>query len=107
MRLNLPGQVTYDPTLPWVSKVKEMEDGKVAIAADLFTFIDDLRPTGRNKKQAWKAGRKAASTINWLGYQDVARKRQDSRQDPGAWAGCVLRTQGGVLALVSNDNGTR
>jgi hypothetical protein len=44
-----------------------MEDGKAAIAADLFTFIDDLRLTGRNKKQAWKAERKAASSITWLG----------------------------------------
>jgi len=43
VRLNLPGSGGYDPSLPWVSKVRE-EDGR--IAADLFTFVDDLRPTG-------------------------------------------------------------
>jgi hypothetical protein len=38
-----------------------------------------------------------------LGCQDASRKRRDSSQDPGAWAGCVLRTRGGVFALVSED----
>jgi hypothetical protein len=38
VRLNFPGSEDYDPNLPWVSKVGK--DGR--IAADLFTFIDDL-----------------------------------------------------------------
>ncbi len=103
VRLNLPGQDNYDPSLPWVSKVKIMEDGSAVIAAALHTFMDDLRPCGATKKEGWLAGRKAASIINWLGCQDASRKRRDSRQDPGAWAGCVVRTEGGVFALVSED----
>ncbi len=67
VRLNLPGQPVYDPSLPWVSKVKDLEDGTVAVAADLFTFCDDLRPVGATKKEGWKAGSSAASIINWLG----------------------------------------
>ena len=35
--LNLPGLDLYDPSLPWVFKVRE--DG--AIAADAFWYIDD------------------------------------------------------------------
>jgi hypothetical protein len=65
--------------------------------------VDDLRPTGATKEECWRAGRKAASVVNWLGCQDASRKRRDSSQDPGAWAGCVLRTRGGVFALVSED----
>ena len=50
VRMNLPGQADYDPSLPWVSKVKDLEDGETVIAADLFTFVDDLRPTGTSGK---------------------------------------------------------
>jgi hypothetical protein len=46
VRLNLPGDLDYDPNVPWVSKVRA--DGR--IAADLFTFVDDVRPTGPGKK---------------------------------------------------------
>jgi hypothetical protein len=83
VRMNLPGMVEYDPSLPWVSKVRNNDE---RIAADLFTFVDDLRPTGGSKKDTWWAARQAASTLNHLGIQDAARKRRDSSQSPGAWA---------------------
>ena len=54
VRLNLPGSKEYDPKLPWVSKVRKEDD---MIAADLFTFMDDFRPTGPSKREAWLAGR--------------------------------------------------
>ena len=38
VRLNLPGQLDYNPSLPWVSKVRD--DGK--LAADTFQYVDDL-----------------------------------------------------------------
>ena len=103
VRLNLPGQDDYEPSLPWVSKVKILEDGSTVLAADLHTFMDDLRPCGSTKEESWRAGCRAASKINWLGAQDAARKRRDARLDPGAWAGCVIRTEGGVFALVSDE----
>jgi hypothetical protein len=53
VRLNLPGDMEYNSNLPWVWKVRE--DGR--IAADVFTFVDDLRPTGPSKKIAWQAAR--------------------------------------------------
>jgi hypothetical protein len=43
VRLNLPGSDDYDPTMPWVHKVR-FKDGK--IAADFLVFVDDARPTG-------------------------------------------------------------
>jgi hypothetical protein len=38
------------------------------------------------------AARRAASTLSYLGIQDAPRKRRDSAQEPGAWAGCVIKT---------------
>jgi hypothetical protein len=99
--MNLPGQPKYDPSVPWVSKVRN-DDGR--IAEDLFTFMDDLRPTGSSKEQAWKAGRRAASVLGHLGIQDASRKRRDSSQSPGAWAGAVVRTgDNGVFVLASEE----
>jgi hypothetical protein len=73
IRLNLPGDRNYDPSLPWVSKVKA--DGR--IAADFFTFVDDLRPTGPGRRECWRAARRAANILNSLGIQDTPRKRWD------------------------------
>jgi len=103
VRCNLPGQDDYDPSLPWVSKVKVLPNGDRQVAADLFTFVDDLRPTGNSNAEAWKAGRRSASVVNWLGCQDAPRKRRDSSTSPGAWAGSLIRTTGGVFALVSEE----
>jgi hypothetical protein len=101
VRLNLPGSEEYDPSKPWVSKLR-LEDGR--IAADLFIFVDDLRPTGPSRQEAWKAARQAASKLNHLGIQDAPRKRRDSSQCPGAWAGSVVKTsKDGVFVLTSQE----
>jgi hypothetical protein len=99
VRLNLPGDKGYDPNLPWVSKVRE--DGR--IAADLFTFVDDLRPTGPGKKEAWEAARRVGSILSWLGLQDASCKRRDSSQAPGAWAGCVVRANADGVFVLSDQ----
>ena len=96
VRLNLPGSEDYDPTLPWVSKVR-MSDGK--IAADLFIYVDDARSTGSNYEESRMAARRTASTFNYLGIQDAARKRREPSEEPGAWAGTVLSTADGVVGV--------
>jgi hypothetical protein len=101
VEMNLPGSEDYDPNRPWVCKLR-MDDKR--IAADLFIFVDDLRPTGSSRKEAWQAARRAASTLNFLGIQDAPRKRRDSSQNPGAWAGSVIRTgKDGVHMLTSQE----
>ena len=75
VRMNLPGSEHCDPSLPWVSKLRA-DDGR--IASDLFTFVDDGRPTGSSWKDAWLAMRRSASILNHLGIQDAVRKRRDS-----------------------------
>jgi hypothetical protein len=101
VRLNLLGQRNYQSNVSWVSKVRDC-DGRVA--ADLIVFVDDLRPTGSSKKEAWQAGRRAANVLGHLGIQDASRKRRDSSQSPGAWAGAVIRTgPDGVFVLTSQE----
>jgi hypothetical protein len=101
VRMNLPGSDEYDPSLPWVSKVRKC-DGR--IAADVVTFVDDSPPLGPTKEDAWDASRKTASILGHLGLQDNPRKRRDSTQTPGAWAGGVVRTdEGYVTVLVLQD----
>mmetsp|Transcript_18233 Transcript_18233/g.45137 ORF Transcript_18233/g.45137 Transcript_18233/m.45137 type:complete len:1296 (-) Transcript_18233:2196-6083(-) len=89
VRLNCPGDESYDPSKPWVSKVR-LDD---RIAADLISYVDDLRPSGPSRREAWKAARRTASVLNHLGIQDAARKRRDSSRTPGAWAGSVVVTR--------------
>jgi hypothetical protein len=71
LRLNLPGLASYDPGLPWVSKVRD-DDGR--IAADVVEFVDELRPSGGSRKEAWQAARRVASMLSWLGMHDAPRK---------------------------------
>mmetsp|Transcript_18229 Transcript_18229/g.45121 ORF Transcript_18229/g.45121 Transcript_18229/m.45121 type:complete len:1319 (-) Transcript_18229:2184-6140(-) len=100
VRLNLPGDEAYDPSKPWVSKVRN--DGQ--IAADLVGYVDDLRPSGSSRKEAWHAARRTASILNHLGIQDAARKRRDSSRTPGAWAGSVVITrEDGVYVTVDTE----
>jgi hypothetical protein len=78
------------------------------VAAYLFAFMDDFRSGGPNKKEAWLAGRQAASILNHLGISDAPRKRRDTSMAPGAWAGAVVRTDGaGVHVLVSQEKWDR
>jgi hypothetical protein len=101
VRMNLPGAPDYDPSLPWVSKIR-IEDGK--IAADLFIYVDDVRITGNSAKECNAAARRAASIVNDLGVQDAPRKRRFGAQEAGAWAGSVVETDSqGVYVTVSQE----
>jgi hypothetical protein len=41
--------------------------------------------------------------LNWLGIQDAPRKRRDSFQAPGAWAGCVVRVNKDGVFVLSDE----
>ena len=101
VRLNLPGLVTYDPTISWICKVRL--DGR--IACDLFTFVDDERVTGATRELTWQASHKLAAIQSYLGVQDAARKVRPCSKTPGAWAGAVVHImqQLGVCTLTSED----
>jgi hypothetical protein len=69
----------------------------------MFTFVDDLQPTGPGKRECWEAARRVGSILSWLGLQDASRKRRDSSQTPGAWVGCVVRANADGLFVLSNE----
>ena len=87
VRVNLPGSPRYDPTKPWVSKIR-VSDGK--IAADFYVYVDDVRIMGATDLECWMATRRVAAAFNHLGIQDAPRKRRPPSVTPGAWAGSVL-----------------
>ena len=79
VRLNLPGDAEYDPSLPWISKIRSNGD----IAADVHPYVDDLRETAPSEDEAWKAASKMAKGASYFGLQDAARKRRDPSKTPG------------------------
>ncbi len=102
---NLPGSENYDPTKPWIYKVR-LSDGH--IACDIFIYVDDLRITGWSRGEAWKACCRATSILGFLGVQDAPRKRRDSSNMAGAWAGSVVyATEEEVLVLVTEEKWTK
>jgi hypothetical protein len=99
VRLNWPGVEEYDPSLSWVAKIRE--DGRVA--ADLFIYMDDLRPTEPDAEECWRAFRKGEATCNHMGIQDSPKKRATSKT-PGPWDGSMVYTddeEAGVRVLVA------
>jgi hypothetical protein len=89
VRLNLPGDPYYDPSLPRVMKWNTATN---SIAGDVLAFVDDLRASGASPEQAWQIARQVASRLQYLGIQDAPRKRRPPVRTPGAWAGCVFST---------------
>ena len=89
---------SYDPSRPWVYRVRS--DG--SLAADIFWYIDDGRPTAPTAWEGWKAARKACFTLIFHGLQDTGRKRTCSSRTPGEWTGTMVETiNGRVMILVS------
>ena len=101
VRLNLPGDTDYDPSLPWISKINANGD----IAADVHPYVDDLRETAPSEEEAWLAASKMAKGAAFFGLQDAARKRREPSKSPGAWAGAIVETgnDGRVYKTVAQD----
>ena len=83
---NYPGTQDYNPTLPWIRKVRE--DGLTA--ADLHDYVDDLRVTAPTEDVAWECSSQIGKEATHKGLQDALRKRRKPSQEPGAWAGAVV-----------------
>jgi hypothetical protein len=101
VKMNLPGDPHYDPSLPLVFKVKK--DGTPA--ADFFFHVDDNRTTGNSEQEAWQAARRVSSVCSYLGIQDASRKRRSKvSRMPGAWTGDMVSTDDtGVYVTVSQE----
>ena len=101
VRLNLPGDADYDPSVPWISKIRDNGE----IAADVHPYVDDLRETAPTEEEAWAAASKMAKGVAYFGLKDEARKRRPPSKTPGAWAGVVVGTDenGDVYKTVSQE----
>jgi hypothetical protein len=98
--LNLPGSKSYDPRLPWVSRLRS--DGE--LAASMTRFVNDLRPIGFSQESCWQTAHTLAYRYGQLGLQIAARKTRPPSQSPGAWAGAhVLVSQEGVGVTCGPD----
>ena len=105
--LNLPGKESYDPTMPWVYRVK-MVDGEPVMASNHVSFTDDVRGMGSSEDACWNVTRRVAQILQWFGIQDAARKRRGPSQTPGAWAGAVIRViEEGVGVTVTQEKWER
>ena len=91
IELNLPGSETYDPSLPWVMKIRR--DGK--LGCEIYIYVDDGRVTGWCKLECWRAVQKFSRVLTTLGIQDASRKRTSPSTTPGPWAGGVTSTEYG------------
>jgi hypothetical protein len=74
VRLNLPGSLSYNPSLPRVSKIVSAS-GK--IAGDLGTYVDDLRPVGSSERHCVAVAHRISTLLCYLGIQDALRKRTE------------------------------
>ena len=100
MILNLPGKPDYTSTRPKVFKVRK--DG--TMAADLFSYIDDLRNTAPSSSECWDGLHQVCCRLTWLGLQDAPRKRNGPTQTPRAWAGSIIHSDNqAVTVLVSEE----
>jgi hypothetical protein len=89
VKLNLPGDPKFDPTLP---RVMKWDNILQTIAGDMIAFVDDLRASGATLEQAWMIARLIASRLQYLGIPEATRKRRPPTKSPGAWAGAVFHT---------------
>jgi hypothetical protein len=97
--LNLPGVPNYDPSKPWFSLVNAFG----LLAAILAIYVDDERINAESEDQAWKASHQVGSRESYLGIQDAARKRRPPSQNPGAWAGSMIRTNGSDVGILISE----
>ena len=100
VKLNLPGNEDYDPSLSWYSLI----DAAGLLASILVIYVDDERINADSETKAWDASHQVATRESYLGIQDAARKRRPPSQTPGAWAGAMIRTNGlEVGVLISEE----
>lgn len=101
VQLNLPDSSSYDPSLPWVSK---LDSSSGRIAGDVKTYVDDKRPTGSTYSHCRQVVRRTASLLGYLGMQDASWKCEDPSQHAGAWSGVVCHTDNGMVTVLCTQD---
>ena len=94
--LNFPGDLVYQPHLPWV--YKRIEEWCVTV--DLLVYVDDGRPEWTTEDYYWQAYMRWVSVCTHLGIQNALRNLEPPSQQPGPWSGTVTRTDKGALEMI-------
>ena len=68
--------------------------------SEMVVYIDDVRVVACSEDMAWLTSIIVAKRLCCLGLQDPARKRRKPSQNPGAWAGTVVSSDGGVVTKI-------
>ena len=67
IHLNLPGTADYNPTLPWMLKIRK--DG--LMASDIAQHVGNARIMAPTEELAWVCSSKMAKGLTFLGLQDA------------------------------------
>ena len=80
-----------------------------SIAAEILTYIHDLRGSGANEEICWRLARQVAARLQHLGIQEAARKTKSPVMETNsAWAGTIFVTlEFNITQNVSLENGRR
>ena len=101
VRLNQPGTKDYDPSMPWIYHWNSIEN---CLPGFFGTYTDDIQMGHSHKKGCKKVSRQVASQVNYLGQQDIARKRGQPLKTPQAWTGAkYLSIEGSGLYVLSTQ----
>ena len=84
MILNLPVDLEYDPTNPWVYRFNSVT---LYMYSFFKTCIYDIRTESYINKSCGDTSLQVAVEVNKLGQHDVSRKRRAPGKRPVAWAG--------------------
>ena len=87
--MNLPGDISYDSTMPWVYKWDSLAK---LIVTDFVTFMDDTRVVGGNEPRCTGGMYRIATLTHYLGEQNTIRNWRYASQPPGLWIGGSMDT---------------
>ena len=101
IRLNLPGDPSYSPTILWMSKVW---GGTQDLDADFTTYMDDYIVAAGSEKEACRSARRVGTIWKQLGLQYSPRKRSMAGQDVGSWIGTKVHIiYGSIYQLMGEE----
>jgi hypothetical protein len=100
VRLNLPGSERYDPSIPRVSKV-DSRSGR--LAADMSTYVDNVRNTGSSALHCWQTSHRISTHFCYLGIQDTLCKCTMPRLLAGAWTGSIAQSRDGQVIVTCTE----
>ena len=100
IRLNLPGDPSYSPKIPWMSK---LWGGVQELGADFTTYVDYSIVSAGPEKEPWREAQRVGSIWQYLGLQDAPRKRKMYRKGGGPWRGTKVHIIYGSISYANRD----